>query len=213
MPQVSVNSIGEYIRQQREQAKISLRQLSQAAGVSNPYLSQIERGLRKPSAEILQQIAKGLRVSAEAMYVQAGILEDKPADSGVRSALLTDPSLSERQKQVLIEIYESFRKENGVENGVTADPAPEPPETGDAPAAIMAGVMTEEEPGIRRGGRAARRARGNWAAATGGSAGTGEMPAGPLDPLGSGEPGRYRLARGRPGRERGVTDQQVWRSG
>ena len=178
MPQVSVNSIGEYIRQQREQAKISLRQLSQAAGVSNPYLSQIERGLRKPSAEILQQIAKGLRISAEAMYVQAGILEDKPADSGVRSALLADPSLSERQKQVLIEIYESFRKENGV----TADPAPEPPETGDEPAAIMAGVMTEEEPGTRRGGRAARRARGNWAAATGDGAGTGEMPAGPLDP-------------------------------
>ena len=76
MPQVSVNSIGEYIREQREQAKISLRQLSQAAGVSNPYLSQIERGLRKPSAEILQQIAKGLRISAEALYVQAGILED-----------------------------------------------------------------------------------------------------------------------------------------
>ena len=178
MPQVSVNSIGEYIRQQREQAKISLRQLSQAAGVSNPYLSQIERGLRKPSAEILQQIAKGLRISAEAIYVQAGILEDKPADSGVRSALLADPSLSERQKQVLIEIYESFRKENGV----TADPAPEPPETGDVPAAIMAGAMTGEEPGIRRGGRAARRARGNWAAATDGSAGCGEMPAGPMDP-------------------------------
>ena len=182
MPQVSVNSIGEYIRQQREQAKISLRQLSQAAGVSNPYLSQIEHGLRKPSAEILQQIAKGLRISAEAMYVQAGILEDKPADSGVRSALLADPSLSERQKQVLIEIYESFRKENGVENGITVDPAPEPPETGEAPAAIMAGALTGEEPGIRRGGRAARRARGTWAAATGGSAGTGEMPDGPLDP-------------------------------
>ena len=85
MPQVSMNSIGDYIREQREQAKISLRQLSQAAGVSNPYLSQIERGLRKPSAEILQQIAKGLRISAEALYVQAGILEDQPADSGVRS--------------------------------------------------------------------------------------------------------------------------------
>jgi transcriptional regulator with XRE-family HTH domain len=113
MPQVSVNSIGDYIREQREQAKISLRQLSQAAGVSNPYLSQIERGLRKPSAEILQQIAKGLRISAEALYVQAGILEDQPADSGVRSALLADPTLSERQKQVLIEIYESFRKESG----------------------------------------------------------------------------------------------------
>jgi transcriptional regulator with XRE-family HTH domain len=107
-----MNTIGDYIRQQREQAKISVRQLAQAAGVSNPYLSQIERGLRKPSAEILQQIAKGLRISAEALYVQAGILEDRPGDSGVRSALLTDPQLTERQKQVLIEIYESFRKES-----------------------------------------------------------------------------------------------------
>ena len=112
MPKVTVNSIGEYIREQREQAKISMRQLAQTAGVSNPYLSQIERGLRKPSADILQQIAKGLRISAEALYVQAGILEDRPADSGVRSALLTDPELSERQKQVLIEIYQSFRREN-----------------------------------------------------------------------------------------------------
>ena len=105
-------TIGDYIRQQREQAKISLRQLADQAGVSNPYLSQIERGLRKPSAEILQQIARGLRISAEALYVQAGILEDHPGDSGVRSALLTDPQLTERQKQVLIEIYESFRRES-----------------------------------------------------------------------------------------------------
>jgi transcriptional regulator with XRE-family HTH domain len=107
-----MNSIGDYIRQQREQAKISLRQLAEQAGVSNPYLSQVERGLRKPSAEILQQIAKGLRISAEALYVQAGILEDRPGDSGVRAALLTDPQLTERQKQVLIEIYESFRRES-----------------------------------------------------------------------------------------------------
>ena len=108
----NMNSIGDYIRQQREQAKISLRQLAEQAGVSNPYLSQVERGLRKPSAEILQQIAKGLRISAEALYVQAGILEDRPGDSGVRAALLTDPHLTERQKQVLIEIYESFRRED-----------------------------------------------------------------------------------------------------
>ncbi len=108
-----VRSIGAYIREQREQAKISLRQLAQAAGVSNPYLSQIERGLRKPSAEVLQQIAKGLRISAEVLYVQAGILEDRPADSAVQPALLADPYLTERQKQVLIDIYESFRKENG----------------------------------------------------------------------------------------------------
>ena len=111
MRTVNVDSIGEYIRQQREIAKISLRQLAQAAGVSNPYLSQIERGLRRPSAEILQQIAKGLRISAEALYVQAGILEDRPADTGVRSAVLADPGLSERQKQILLEIYESFRTE------------------------------------------------------------------------------------------------------
>jgi transcriptional regulator with XRE-family HTH domain len=106
-----VSSIGEYIREQREQAKISLRQLAAAAGVSNPYLSQIERGLRRPSAEILQQIAKGLRISAEALYVQAGILEERPPDSGVRAAVLAEPDLTERQKQVLLEIYDSFRKE------------------------------------------------------------------------------------------------------
>jgi len=114
MANETVKSIGDFIREQREQAGKSMRQLAQAAGVSNPYLSQIERGLRKPSADILQQIAKGLRISAEALYVQAGILEDRPTDTGVRSALLADPDLSERQKQVLVEIYESFRKENAV---------------------------------------------------------------------------------------------------
>jgi transcriptional regulator with XRE-family HTH domain len=108
---MNVSSIGEYIRDQREQAKISLRQLAAAAGVSNPYLSQIERGLRRPSAEILQQIAKGLRISAEALYVQAGILEDRPPDSGVRAAVLAETGLTERQKQVLLEIFDSFRKE------------------------------------------------------------------------------------------------------
>jgi transcriptional regulator with XRE-family HTH domain len=131
------NSIGEYIKEQREQAGKSMRQLAQAAGVSNPYLSQIERGLRKPSADILQQIAKGLRISAEALYVQAGILEDRPADSGVRSALLADPELAERQKQVLIEIYESFRKENLAAAAAAAQAsAPEDaPTAGDASAA------------------------------------------------------------------------------
>jgi transcriptional regulator with XRE-family HTH domain len=117
---VSVSSIGEYIRQQREQAKISLRQLASAAGVSNPYLSQVERGLRRPSAEILQQIAKGLRISAEALYVQAGILEDRRPDSGVRAAVLADPELAERQKQVLLEIYDSFRRETALNGGAPA---------------------------------------------------------------------------------------------
>jgi len=134
MRNVTVNSIGEYIREQREQAKISMRQLAQSAGVSNPYLSQIERGLRKPSADILQQIAKGLRISAEALYVQAGILEDRPADSGVRSALMADPQLSERQKQVLMEIYESFRRENAA----TAEAAAAPDTAAD-PAEFVAG--------------------------------------------------------------------------
>src|SRR6202158_2452343 len=94
MRNVTVNSIGEYIREQREQAKISMRQLAQSAGVSNPYLSQIERGLRKPSAEILQQIAKGLRISAEALYVQAGILEDAPAAAVVSPVALVPPAIS-----------------------------------------------------------------------------------------------------------------------
>ena len=105
------SDIGEYIRQQRSNAKISLRQLSKLAGVSNPYLSQIERGVRKPSAEILQQIAKGLRISAEALYVQAGIL-DLPTGGPVGDAIRADAELTERQKQVLLDVYESFRREN-----------------------------------------------------------------------------------------------------
>ena len=139
MRNVNVNSIGEYIREQREQAKISMRQLAQSAGVSNPYLSQIERGLRKPSADILQQLAKGLRISAEALYVQAGMLEDRQPDSGVRSALLADPQLSERQKQVLIEIYESFRRENAA-TGADAEEDAE----ADAPAELPVGAPGAE---------------------------------------------------------------------
>src|SRR6185437_11729098 len=84
------------------------------AGISNPYLTQIERGLRRPSADILQQIAKGLRISAEALYVQAGFLEDRPPGSIVREAVLTDYELSERQKQMLLEIYDSFRRETAL---------------------------------------------------------------------------------------------------
>ena len=149
MNPVRVGSIGEYIRQQREQAKISLRQLASAAGVSNPYLSQIERGLRRPSAEILQQIAKGLRISAEALYVQAGILEDRRPDSGVRAAVLADPELAERQKQVLLEIYESFRRETAVNTqaatgGEAADPGPGPHAAGTGPeGAGLASVGAE----------------------------------------------------------------------
>src|SRR5919206_1512431 len=112
MRNVTVNSIGEYIREQREQAKISMRQLAQAAGVSNPYLSQIERGLRKPSADILQQIAKALRISAETLYVRAGILEEREGEEDVTMAVLRDAQLTEEQKQTLIQVYLSFRHEN-----------------------------------------------------------------------------------------------------
>jgi transcriptional regulator with XRE-family HTH domain len=121
MSPVNVSAIGTYIREQREQAKISLRQLAESAGISNPYLSQIERGLRRPSADILQQIAKGLRISAEALYVQAGFLEDRPPGSVVRDAVLTDPELTERQKQMLIEVYESFRKETAIARAEAAE--------------------------------------------------------------------------------------------
>jgi transcriptional regulator with XRE-family HTH domain len=105
-------AIGEFIREQREQAHVSLRQLARLAGVSNPYLSQIERGLRKPSADILQQIAKGLRISAEQLYVRAGILESREGNPELIAAILADEGLGERQKQVLVDIYESFRREN-----------------------------------------------------------------------------------------------------
>ncbi|GGN18249.1 MULTISPECIES: helix-turn-helix domain-containing protein [Lentzea] len=104
-------NIGEYIREQRNTAKISLRELAKQAGVSNPYLSQIERGLRKPSAEILQQIAKGLRISAEVLYVEAGILQQREGGA-LADAIVAATDLTERQKQVLLDVYESFRREN-----------------------------------------------------------------------------------------------------
>lgn len=129
VPSIGTGSIGDFIKEQRTQAQVSLRQLSKLAGVSNPYLSQVERGLRKPSAEILQQIAKGLRISAEQLYVRAGILEDRPGDSELVQAVLADRWLTERQKNVLIEIYQSFCRENGTE----------------APAATTPSGVTEKE--------------------------------------------------------------------
>ncbi len=127
--------LGEYIRDQRHGNQISLRQLAALAGVSNPYLSQIERGLRRPSAEILQQIAKGLRISAEALYLQAGILEHREGDRVVADAVLADEALTERQKQVLLEIYDSFRRENAA-GASPSDPAP--PAPGATPADVPA---------------------------------------------------------------------------
>ena len=108
-----LGSLGEFIAGQRRAAELTLRQLAEQAGVSNPYLSQIERGLRRPSAEVLQQLARALRVSAETLYVRAGILdaEDHP-NVGVEMAVLADTAITERQKRVLIDIYASFVKEN-----------------------------------------------------------------------------------------------------
>ena len=112
MATLSVGSLGDYIREQREQAQVSLRQLAKVAGISNPYLSQVERGLRKPSAEILQQIATGLRISAETLYVRAGILEEREGDQTVIAAIHSDSGLTERQKSTLLDVYASFRREN-----------------------------------------------------------------------------------------------------
>jgi transcriptional regulator with XRE-family HTH domain len=116
------DALGDYLREQRTEAKLSLRQLAQATGISNPYLSQIERGLRRPSAEVLQKIAKSLQISAETLYVQAGILS--PDDHEIRQvevAILGDPGLTDRQKQSLVEIYRSFRAANP-----PLDPTPGP---------------------------------------------------------------------------------------
>jgi len=115
-----VGDLGSYLKEQRENARLSLRQLASVAGVSNPYLSQIERGLRKPSAEVLQQIAKGLQISAEAMFQRAGLLENA-GGVDVEAAIHSDVRLTSRQKRVLLDIYGTFRAENSrTEAAVTA---------------------------------------------------------------------------------------------
>jgi len=107
-----INELGSFIREQRSSARLSLRRLSELAGISNPYLSQIERGLRRPSAEILQQIAKALRISAETLYVQAGILERPDGDTDLSRHIFADRHLTEEQRQAMMRIYLSFRHEN-----------------------------------------------------------------------------------------------------
>jgi transcriptional regulator with XRE-family HTH domain len=115
------DDLGAFIREQRSTARLSLRRLSELAGISNPYLSQIERGLRRPSAEILQQIAKALRISAETLYVQAGILEPGTGETDLAREILADAHLNEEQKQALIRIYLSFRHENDGKPGFERD--------------------------------------------------------------------------------------------
>jgi len=105
--------LGEFIREQRRITHLSLRKLSELAGISNPYLSQIERGMRKPSADILQQIARALEISAETLYVRAGILDERPKEGDLTTEIRRDPHLSEEQKKALLRVYLSFRYENG----------------------------------------------------------------------------------------------------
>ncbi|MFA4080722.1 helix-turn-helix domain-containing protein [Mycobacteroides salmoniphilum] len=124
----AASDIGGFIRAQREAAQVSVRQLAEKAGVSNPYLSQIERGLRRPSAEVLNQIAKALRVSAEVLYVRAGILDRSDA-SPVRDAIIADTVITERQKQVLLDVYGSFVQQNAEANSDLTQSDPE--STGD----------------------------------------------------------------------------------
>ena len=105
----TVGSLGDYLREQRTQSRLSLRQLAEQVGVSNPYLSQIERGLRRPSAEVLQQLSKALRVSADQLYIRAGIVSpDEGVGGSVELAVLNDAGLTERQKQTLLDVYASF---------------------------------------------------------------------------------------------------------
>ncbi len=111
-PETQAPSLGDYIREQRQGARLSLRKLSDMAQISNPYLSQIERGLRKPSAEILQQLAKALRISAETLYVQAGILDERRDDGGLEKAIDEEPNLTVAQKRALMQVYKSFLSEN-----------------------------------------------------------------------------------------------------
>jgi transcriptional regulator with XRE-family HTH domain len=113
-----LRDLGEFIRDQRRRDRLSLRKLSELAGISNPYLSQIERGLRKPSAEILQAIARGLQISAETLYVRAGILDEREDEGDLVAQIQHDESINERQKQALIDIYRSFQREREVPEAV-----------------------------------------------------------------------------------------------
>jgi len=147
-----VGDVGGYLREQRELARLSVRQLAVLAGVSNPYLSQVERGLRNPSAEVLSQIAKGLRISAGALYVRAGILdqEDRP---DVEVAIATDPQLTDRQRRVLLDIYATFRSEN--ERSDDDVPAESPPSRGTTKPAATKRAATRPAATTRAGKRAA----------------------------------------------------------
>ncbi len=121
----TVGTLGEYLKEQRESAQLSLRQLAEQTGVSNPYLSQIERGLRRPSAEVLQQLAMALRISAEQLYSRAGISQDDGQTRSVELAVLADSDLTVRQKNALLDVYQSFKAVNAAAAPVPVDTRPE----------------------------------------------------------------------------------------
>ncbi len=121
MAKIDATKLGEYIREQRGAAQISVRQLAKAADISNPYLSQVERGLRRPSAEILTRIASGLRISAETLYVRAGLLEERRGDHLVIAAISEDITLTDRQRKALLEIYAAFQTENSSQQTLVED--------------------------------------------------------------------------------------------
>jgi len=141
-----LHELGEFIREQRSLARLSVRRLSDMAGISNPYLSQIERGLRRPSAEILQQIARALRISAETLYVRAGILEARDFAGNLTDAILAEPTLREDQKQTLLRIYLSFRRENESFGAGSPGTAPGTP-AGAADAPVSGSVATGSQEG------------------------------------------------------------------
>lgn len=138
---MKVREVGKFIRDQRRNASLSLRKLSTLAGVSNPYLSQIERGLRRPSAEILQAIARALSISAETLYIKAGILEERSDDVDILGTIRRDQAISEKQKQLLIDLYQSFRASPD-----GAHPAP-------AKAVAKAKVVARTKPAATKGNK------------------------------------------------------------
>ena len=139
--------LGSFIREQRGSARLSLRRLSELAGISNPYLSQIERGLRRPSAEILQQIAKALRISAETLYVQAGILEPPTGAPDLSRAIMADQTISEEQKQALVRIYLSFRRDYENEHPAEHEHPAEPGARRDGEGGLPLSAEPHDPPG------------------------------------------------------------------
>ncbi|MFN8085170.1 MAG: helix-turn-helix transcriptional regulator [Dermatophilaceae bacterium] len=187
------HDLGDYLREQRQSAQLSLRQLADLAGISNPYLSQIERGLKRPSAEILQQLARGLQVSAESLYVRAGILDAGTPGlqeaCSVRLAVAADPRLSDRQRAILIEVYESFVGASAADADLeagTRSPADATADVAAAPTtpAGSAHVAVAATPGStpRRGVRPTPRRRAHPAPATPTAALTTRRPPAPRTP-------------------------------